>query len=216
MIVTVAVAVSMCMAMEEKQSDNVGQKTQRADDYDCAWPGHLGLSKKTLECFHKDAEAEGQKKHTVKQSSQNFGTLPSIRVLRTLSALFYKAHCVQGYHKRHDIVQHVETVCHQCEGADSITADNLDEEENNIDPQEDDNFGLIIQPHFVCLVANNKLKRSGSAAIPVHHSRSNFFFDTHFLQKKGSDATDSESHHKNAQPLQSLCGSALYIAWHFV
>ena len=98
----------------------------------------------------------------------------------------------------------MEAICHQSERADSITADNLDEEENNINSQKDDNLGLIIQPHVSVLGGKQEAVQKESAAIATHHARIIFllflfFFTPTFLTQKGSDAADSDVRRENAQ-----------------
>ena len=77
----------------------------------------------------------------------------------------------------------MEAICHQSERADSITADDLDEEENNIDSQKDDNLGLIIQPHVSVLGGKQEAVQKESAAIATHHARINFYYFYFFLRQ---------------------------------
>lgn len=81
-IVIMSVAVtSMAMLVEQQQTHNVGAQASGSDNGNELGVGdHLGL-KQSLDGLEQNGQAQGQQENGVGQSSENLGSLPSVRVL---------------------------------------------------------------------------------------------------------------------------------------
>lgn len=104
----------------------------------------------SLDGFHADGEAKGEKENTVDKRTENFSPLPSVRVSRGSGGGFGEldslqcddqtAHIVEleesivslTRFRRNDCTHHVETIGDESERSKRISTDELDEEEDSI------------------------------------------------------------------------------------
>lgn len=94
--------------------------------------GRTGRVEAALDRLKPDREAEGEEEDAVDEGTENFGTLPAVRVARRGGRGFSELDRLERDDETAHVVKHVERVGHERERSNRVAADEFHEEEDRV------------------------------------------------------------------------------------